>query len=159
MPDIFLKEKRMKSHSRVEKFIDVDESLLDIEKDMNLVRMDLNIIEYPIFTKARKKKNNEIVTYFFKGDRSQSLEIEPNQGYSIPGEFEERVFIALIKIMRDNSYAKSFYVTTNEIIKAIGNSNIKNAYSKIKSAMETLANNTYRFKNSLYSSEKKSLIE
>lgn len=159
MSEIILKESRMKSSNRVEKFIEIEDSILEIEKDMNMVRMDLNIIEYPIFTKSKKRSKDQIVTYFFKSDKSQYLEIEPNQGFRIPGEFEERVFIALIKVMRDNSYARSFYVSTNEIIEASGISNFSNSYKRVRTAMETLANNTYRFKNILYSSEKKALLE
>ncbi len=154
-----MRETKIKKIDSVEKFMDIDESLIELEKGSNIIRVDMNIVEFPIFTKTRKKKLNQIVTYYFKVDKSEYLEIEPNNGYSIPEEFEERVFIALIKIMRDNHYAKTFYVSTNEIIETAKLFEFPNKYKKVKLAMETLANNTYRFNNILYSSEKKGRIE
>lgn len=152
-------EKRIKNIDRVEKYIDIDENLIAYEKDHNLIRMDMNIVEYPIFSKTKERKKNQIVKYYFKSDKSSSIEVEPAEGYCIPGEFEERVFIALTKIMRDNDYGQSFYVSINEIYKALNCPRTSNIYSKIRSALKTMTNNFYRFENTLYSNEINSLLE
>ncbi len=152
-------EKRIKNVDRVEKYIDIDENLIEYEKDHNLIRMDMNIVEYPIFSKAKERKKNQIVKYYFKSDKSSSIEVEPAEGYAIPGEFEERVFIALTKIMRDNNYGQSFFVSINDIYKALNCPRTSNIYSKIRNALKTMTNNFYRFENTLYSNEINSLLE
>ncbi|MEZ7820774.1 MAG: hypothetical protein QMB51_00530, partial [Patescibacteria group bacterium] len=94
-----------------EEYLDIDESLVELEKDRDIIRMEMNIVELPIFSKNSKRKKNQQMTYWFKHDKTSYVEVEPPAGYSIPGEFEERVFIALTKIMRNNNYNRSFYVT------------------------------------------------
>ncbi len=140
-----------------EEYLDIDESLVELEKDKDIIRMEMNIVELPLFSKDTKRKKNQQKTYLFKHDRSSYVEIEPPDGYSIPGEFEERVFIALTKIMRNHNYSKRFFVTANEILESLGVKN-KIYYTKLKSAMYTLAQTNYRFKNSLYSSSAKGII-
>lgn len=141
-----------------EEYLDIDESLVELEKDKDIIRMEMNIVELPIFSKNSKRKKNQQMTYWFKHDKSSYVEVEPPAGYSIPGEFEERVFIALTKIMRNNNYNRSFYVTANEILDGLGVSN-KGYYAKLKTAMYTLAQTNYRFKNSLYSAEAEGIID
>lgn len=141
-----------------EEYLDIDESLVELEKDKDIIRMEMNIVELPIFSKNSKRKKNQQMTYWFKHDKSSYVEVEPPAGYSIPGEFEERVFIALTKIMRNNNYNRNFYVTANEILEGLGVSN-KGYYAKLKTAMYTLAQTNYRFKNSLYSAEAEGIID
>lgn len=141
-----------------EEYLDIDESLVELEKDRDIIRMEMNIVELPIFSKNSKRKKNQQMTYWFKHDKTSYVEVEPPAGYSIPGEFEERVFIALTKIMRNNNYNRSFYVTANEILEGLGVTN-KAYYAKLKTAMYTLAQTNYRFKNSLYSAELEGIID
>lgn len=141
-----------------EEYLDIDDSLVELEKDKDIIRMELNIVELPIFSKNSKRKKNQQMTYWFKHDKTSFVEVEPPAGYAIPGEFEERVFIALTKIMRNNNYSKNFYVTANEILDSLGVSN-KAYYAKLKTAMYTLAQTNYRFKNSLYSAELEGIID
>ena len=74
---------------------------------------------------------SQIKIYHFKTDKSSYLEIEAPANYSIPGEFEERVFIALTKIMKKNNYSRKFIVSANEIL---DNLNVTNPtyFNKIK---------------------------
>lgn len=141
-----------------EEYLDIDESLVELEKDRDIIRMEMNIVELPIFSKNSKRKKNQQMTYWFKHDKSSFVEVEPPAGYAIPGEFEERVFIALTKIMRNNNYNRSFYVTANEILEGLGVTN-KAYYAKLKTSMYTLAQTNYRFKNSLYSAELEGIID
>ncbi|MGL5279169.1 MAG: hypothetical protein ACRC8M_08895 [Cetobacterium sp.] len=46
----------------IEENIYVDE---DFIKNRSLIRMDLNLIQYPIFSKNTKRKENQIVKYYF----------------------------------------------------------------------------------------------
>ena len=46
----------------VEKFLDVSE--VENEKQHSLVRIDINVIEYPLFTKNPRRKKNQIIRYF-----------------------------------------------------------------------------------------------
>ena len=36
----------------VEEFLNVDASLVEIEKNKDLIRMEMNIVEFPIFSKS-----------------------------------------------------------------------------------------------------------
>lgn len=152
-------ETRMVTKTRKEEYIDVDEQLVEYEQRTDLIRMDMNTIELPIFSKSSKKKKNEIVVYYLKTDKSAYLEIEPANTYAIPGEFEERVFIALTKIMRNNNYGREFYTTSSEIIENLCVERNSAYFERIKHAMKTLANTIYRFKSCLYSYDKKSVID
>jgi len=81
---------------------------------------------------------------------------------TIPGEFEERVFIALTKIMRDNGYGRIFYTTPTEIIRNIGEEFSKLPsiyYKKVKEALHKMNESNYKFKNSLYSNEHKRTLD
>ena len=46
----------------LEEDISIDERYI---KNKALVRMDMNIVQFPIFSKNTKRKKNEITTYFF----------------------------------------------------------------------------------------------
>ncbi|MGL4651901.1 hypothetical protein [Cetobacterium sp.] len=37
----------------------------ELVKNKSLIRMDMNIVQFPIFSKNTKRKKNEITTYFF----------------------------------------------------------------------------------------------
>ena len=50
----------------IEENIYVDESFI---KNKELIRMDMNLIQSPIFSKNTKRKVNQVVTYFFNKNR------------------------------------------------------------------------------------------
>ncbi|MEG0069560.1 hypothetical protein [Cetobacterium sp.] len=138
----------------------VDENLFiddSLSVDKQLIRMDINIIQFPIFSKNTKRKVNQVVRYFFNSNRDTYITVAPYQGDIIPGEAEEKIFIALMKIMKDRGMSKKFIVTATELKEV---ANIQNtAYiSVIKKALSRLASTNYKFKNTMYSSEKKSIL-
>lgn len=155
MSDLEVSKKIVKT--KTEEYLDIDEKLVELEKDKDIIRLEMNIVELPLFSKDTKRKKNDQKTYYFKHDKSSFVEIEPPDGYAIPGEFEERVFIALTKIMRNKNYEKRFIVTANEILESLGVTN-KIYYSKLKTALYSLSQTNYRFNNSLYSSAIKGII-
>ncbi len=157
-PDNWWEESRSFKKTKVEEYLNIDETLVELEKSSSVIRLEMNSIELPLFSKDPKRIKNEIKVYHFKTDKSSFLEIEAPAGSSIPGEFEERVFIALTKIMKKNGYKKNFIVTLNEIIE---NLNVNNSFyiAKIKKALVLLSKTNYTFKNSLYSNEAKGILD
>lgn len=143
----------------VEKFLDVSE--IENEKNNSLVRIDINVIEYPLFTKSTSKKKNQIIRYFFNRSKEAYIQVNPTSGDYIPGELEERVFIAILKIMRDKRYSNVFYTTVSEILTNMGivQESFKGFYGRISKALVRLSQTSYTFKNSLYSNKIKGIIE
>ena len=37
----------------VEEFVDISDSLIELEKNRDLIRLEMNIVEYPIFSKNK----------------------------------------------------------------------------------------------------------
>ncbi len=153
----FVETKNFKK-TKKEEYLDIDETLIELEKNSNIIRMELNTVELPLFSKDSKREKNQIKVYYFKNDKSSYLEIEAPANSSIPGEFEERVFIALTKLIKKNNYGRKFIVTTNDVLNSM---NLTNAfyYKKIREAMILLSKTNYTFKNSLYSNKEKGIID
>ena len=42
----------------VEEFVDISDSLIELEKNRDLIRLEMNIVEYPIFSKNKNIKQN-----------------------------------------------------------------------------------------------------
>ena len=141
-----------------EEYLDIDESLIELEKNSNIIRLELNAIELPLFSKDTKRAKNQIKIYHFKTDKTSYLEVEAPANHSIPGEFEERVFIALTKIMKNNNYNRRFIVSANEILETLGLEN-KSYYKRIRDALKLLTKTNYTFANSLYSNKESGIIE
>ena len=49
----------------VEEFLNIDSSLIEMEKNKDLIRMEMNIVEFPIFSKNTLVKINQITMLFF----------------------------------------------------------------------------------------------
>ena len=75
----------------------IEQTIYVPELETELIRMDMNIIEYPLFTKNRKIKSNEKVRFVINDNRNKTIEIIPAADEVVPGEFEKAVFIALSK--------------------------------------------------------------
>ena len=120
--------------------------------------MDMNIIQYPIFSKNTKRKTNQIVKYYFNNNRDTYITVTPASGYHIPGEMEEKVFIVLMKIMKDRGMPQKFWVTLSELKKELG-LNTNRANELIKKSLLRIANTFYSFKNTMYFNELKSVLK
>ena len=138
----------------IEENVYVDE---DFIKNKSLIRMDLNIIQYPIFSKNTKRKENQIVKYFFNKNKDTFITVIPSAGNYIPGEAEEKVFIALMKIMKQRGLPRKFIVTSKELKEEL-NLNTGRYIALVKDALLRLSSTTYNFKNTMYSSEKKTVL-
>ncbi|MGL5376894.1 MAG: hypothetical protein ACRDAT_01125, partial [Cetobacterium sp.] len=126
-------------------------------KNKSLIRVDMNIVQFPIFSKNTKKRKNEITTYFFNKNRDTHITVTPAAGEYIPGETEEIIFIALMSIMKRNGMKQEFHTTSSEI-KAEAKINSKNYGSLIKSSLNRLSTTNYNFKNTMYSSENRGVL-
>ncbi len=128
--------------------------------ELNLVRMDMNVIEYPLFSKNKRRKVNQSIRYKLNGRTDKYIEVKPIAGETIPGDFEEKVFIALVSIMRKNNYSRNFAVTISEIADNMRVSaySKKAIHNQIKTALKKLSETSYTFKDSLYSSIKNELL-
>lgn len=145
----------------VEEFLNVDASMIELEKNKDLIRLEMNIVEFPIFSKNSLVKINQIRKYYFSSDKKSFLEILPAVNTQIPGEIEERVFIALTKILRNNNFSKVFYCTINDIfdnMKIANKTTRKGMYNKIRLAISKMATTTFRFQNIFYSNEIKNVV-
>ena len=139
----------------LEEDISIDERYI---KNKALVRMDMNIVQFPIFSKNTKRKKNEITTYFFNKNRDTYITVKPSSGELIPGEGEERVFIALMKLMKEKGMTQEFIVTAKEIKDAV-KTHSNNYISEIKRALLRLSETSYNFKNTMYSNEMNAILK
>lgn len=145
----------------IEEFVDISDSLIELEQDRDLIRLEMNIVEYPIFSKNKNIKQNQVRKYYFNSEKTSYLEVLPSFNSSIPGDFEERIFISLTKIMRDRGYNQTFYTNVSEILDNLNvpRSTKNGLYKKTKESIDKMANSTYRFKNLFYSNEANQVID
>jgi hypothetical protein len=146
----------------VEEFLDIPDEKIQGEAGNNLIRFDMNMIEYPLFSKNKLRKINQVVKYYFNQKKESYIEVRPNVGNSIPGDFDEKVFIALIKIMRDRRYGNEFIVTNGEILNNLNITNIKTQkgmFKRLRESMLRLTSTIYNFKNTLYMNRDNRIVE
>lgn len=138
----------------------IEQTIYVPELENGLVRMDMNIIEYPLFTKNRKIKPNVRVRFVINDNRNKTIEIIPAADEVVPGEFEKAVFIALSKIIKQNGYKNTFVTTASEILNnmEVTIASQRSLYKKVRIALERLGKTSYVFNNTLYSSKEKNLI-
>ncbi|MGL4787571.1 MAG: hypothetical protein ACRC2Q_11930, partial [Cetobacterium sp.] len=129
----------------------------DFIKNKSLVRVDMNVIQYPLFSKNTRRKVNQIVKYYFNKNRDTYINVTPKAGDYIPGELEEKVFIALMKVMKNKGMPRRFIVTAAELKKEL-KLTTKDYVKRIKESLSRLATSNYNFKNTMYSSVNKSIL-
>ena len=139
----------------IEEDVFIDENFI---KNKELIRMDMNLIQFPIFSKNTKRKSNQVVTYYFNKNRATYIKVSPTAGDYIPGEMEEKIFIALMQIMKEKNLSKKFIVTAKEIKDKLkmGSGTYNNT---IKKSLSRLSTTNYSFKNTFYSSANKGVLE
>ena len=53
----------------IEEYLHIDDSLVELEKNKDLVRMEMNIVEFPIFSRSKTLKVDQIKKYYFSSDK------------------------------------------------------------------------------------------
>lgn len=122
----------------------------------------MNVIEFPIFSKNNRVKKNQAIKYYFSKDKNSYLEIAPPIDDTIPNEFDERIFIALIKVMKSKGYEKTFYCSASEIVDSLnlGAEGTKRATQyKIKGSIIKLSKTIYSFCNLFYIGSLKNKVD
>ncbi|MGL5931698.1 MAG: hypothetical protein ACRCY7_02170 [Cetobacterium sp.] len=139
----------------VEENVFIDENFL---KNKDLIRIDLNLIQFPIFSKNTHRKVNQIVKYYFNKSRDTYITVTPQAGDYIPGEMEEKVFIALMQIMKERDMKRKIIISSVDLREKLKMKT--GAYLEILSkALSRLGSTNYTFKNTLYSSEFKGILD
>ncbi len=138
----------------VEENFYVDERLL---KNKELIRVDMNIVQFPIFSKNTKRKVNQIVKYYFNKNRDTFITVTPQAGDYIPGETEEKIFIALMQLMKERGLPRKIVISAMDLKNKVKFSTTK-YNSVIDKSLSRLASTNYVFKNTLYSNEKGGVI-
>ena len=134
--------------------IEVDYSLDRKEiENSNLVRLEMNVIEFPFFTKNKKIKLNTKMKYVFSKNKNRWLCVIPQAGSKIPGEFEERIFYALMQLYRNNNYNDTVYFDYFTLIKEMGVSYSGSILRQVKKGLDILAGTNYEFNNCFYLNE------
>ena len=54
MNELTVEKKIIKT--KVEEYLDIDETLVELEKDKDIIRFEINIVELPLFSKDTKRK-------------------------------------------------------------------------------------------------------
>ena len=106
----------------IEENVYVDENSI---KNKSLIRIDLNLIQFPIFSKNTHRKVNQIVKYYFNQNRDNHITVIPQAGDYIPGEMEEKVFIALMQLMKEKGMARKVIISSLDLKEKIKMSTIR----------------------------------
>lgn len=134
------------------------ELLYELENNEELIRLEMNTIEYPLFSKNRKIGKNTRMTYEFNHKQNQYLRIEPIMDNKIPGEFEEKIFFALLKLYKRNGHNQLIYTDFSTLIAEMRMEHSGKIQNLVRKGLKILGGSTYEFNNLFYSNEKKGII-
>lgn len=129
------------------------EALYEIENNDELIRLEMNTIEFPLFTKNKRIKENLILTYEFNYKKNQYLKVTPLADNRIPGEFEEKIFFAIMKLYKKNGHNQTVYTDFYTLISEMGITYTGNSLGKVKKGLKALSTTNYEFNNLFYSNE------
>ena len=60
----------------IEEFVDISDSLIELEKNRDLIRLEMNIVEYPIFSKNKNIKQNQVRKYYFNSEKTSFWKLD-----------------------------------------------------------------------------------
>ena len=129
-----------------------------LENESDLIRMEMNIIEFPLFSRNRKAKKGKPIRYMFDSKKDRYLEIIPGKD-KIPGEFDEKVFLGIIRLHQHQNLEQKIYTDYPTLLEEIGiNYNGKNI-ELLKKSLSRLTQTSYIFNNVFYSNAKKAMLK
>lgn len=134
-----------------------DYSLGEMMESSDLIRVEMNAVEYPLFSKNKKIKVNQIIKYTFDGDRY--LEVKPVAGGKIPLEFDENVFYGLMRIYKKQGHHQKVYFDWQHLIEETGIKYNGTSLTKTKAALKRMCETHYVFNNLFYSNAKRDIIK
>ena len=145
--------------------IKIDEEVYDIteilkeETHKNIIRMEMNSIEYPLFTKNKKIKENVGMKYVFNTEKEQYLEIKPVINERIPSEFDERLYIGMLNILREQGYKRKIYFNYKKLMDMSKIAYNGRSLSLVKRALERLGTTSFIFNNCFYSNPQMGILK
>lgn len=126
--------------------------LSDVEKgNSDLIRVEMNIIEFPLFTKNKKIQMNQGMKYVFDSDKNKYLEVTPVLNGKIPLEYDENIFYALLRIYKKQNLNKKIFFDWGHLL---SEANLKYTGGNLEKTREALIRMTktfYTFHNTFYS--------
>ena len=136
------------------------------DNTINNVPLDISFLSYPLFNKNEHVKINNEVRFIINRNRQREIHIKPLLNHHIPLEFDERVFLAIIKIAYDSKIQKGDKVFPEGIVTSINDiATLLNLtkcganYNKIRKSLALLEGTSYSFFNSLYSGKEKGSLK
>lgn len=129
------------------------ETLYEIENNEELIRVEMNTIEFPLFTKNKRISKNNIITYEFNNTKNQYLKVIPLAENKIPGELEEKIFFALMKLYKKNGHNQTIYTDFYTLITEMRIDYSGKMLSMVKRGLKILSGTNYEFNNLFYSNE------
>ena len=118
-----------------------------------LIRYEMNAIELPLFSKDKKIKELESRKYIFDNTKDQYVEVIPSNKSKIPQEFDERIFLAIMRIYQKQQYKMTVYTDYYTLIDEASLSHDGKVYKRTEEALERLSETNYVFNNIFYSNE------
>lgn len=134
-----------------------DYSLGEMLDSTDLIRVEMNAVEYPLFSKNKKIKVNQVIKYTFDGDRY--LEVKPVVGGKIPLEFDENVFYGLMRIYKKQGHNQKVYFDWQHLIEETGIKYNGASLIKTKAALKRMCETIYEFNNLFYSNAHRDVIK
>jgi hypothetical protein len=118
-----------------------------------LIRYEMNAIELPLFSKDKKIKELESRKYIFDNTKDQYVEVIPSNKSKIPQEFDERIFLAIMRIYQKQQYKNTIYTDYYTLIDEASLNHDGKIYKRTEEALERLSETSYVFNNIFYSNE------
>ena len=134
------------------------QKLFDLETEKNIIRIEMNTIEYPLFTKNRKVDINTGIRYTFNEDKNQFIEVVPALNYKIPSQFDEQIFHGLMAILRDQDYNRKIYFHYKFLLDKAGIKYDGRTLKAAKDSLDRLATTSYTFNNCFYYNPEASIL-
>ncbi|MGL5050996.1 MAG: hypothetical protein ACRC6E_10285, partial [Fusobacteriaceae bacterium] len=134
-------------------------TLYEIENNAELIRLEMNTIDFPLFTKNKRITKNNIMTYEFNNSKNQYLKVMPLAGHKIPGELEEKIFFALMKLYKKNNHERIIYTDFSTLISEMHINYSGSILKSIKNGLKSLSGTFYEFNNLFYSNEYKGVLK
>lgn len=124
------------------------------------VKIDFNVIELPLFSQNSKLKSNIGAIYTIDKKRNIVVEIVPGAGLTIPNDFDQRVYLALVQIAIEFKERHGFhqipnkiYTTYYEIFSKLRINMRGDVNERIYQSLEKLQATVYKFWNCFYNAE------
>ncbi|MGL5125896.1 MAG: hypothetical protein ACRC6U_07960, partial [Fusobacteriaceae bacterium] len=133
-------------------------TLYEIENNEELIRLEMNTIDFPLFTKNKRIRKNNIMIYEFNNSKNQYLKVMPLPTNKIPGEFEEKIFFALMKLYKKNNHQQVIYTDFYTLISEMNIVYSGRTLKSLRDGLKSLGGTTYEFNNLFYSNEARKVL-